>query len=51
MVLKRLFVSDTEEISSLYIHCSVLRETELQAILLGVRALRQYSSFSEKIVL
>ena len=44
MVLKRQFVSDTEEASSLQIHWSGLGETE-------VCALSQYDSFSEKMVL
>ena len=51
MILKRLFISDTGEALFLHRHCSGLRETEHQAILLGDRAVSQNDSFSGKMVL
>ena len=51
MVFKRLFISYTGKVSSLHSHCLGLRETELQAILLGDRASSHYNSFSGKLVL
>ena len=42
MVLKRPFLSDTGEASTLYIHCSSLSED---------RASNKYDSFNEKMIL
>ena len=49
--MKRLFIGNTRDTSSLCIHCSGIRETELQAVFLGDIALSQYSSFSGRIAL